>query len=381
MKQPNHSYYFDYASCTPIDESIYETYCKLLKTYYVNPESMYSIGLETHKLVETSREKIAKLLGVLPSEVFFTSGASEANSFAIKGFALKNKHRGNHIITSKMEHSSVLNALKQLEEEFGFQVTYLPVNKKGNVTLDMIKQAIQKDTIMVSLMSVNNEVGSIQEIEAIGEHLKKNTRIVFMSDGVQILGKHAFSLKNIDLFTFTTHKIYGVKGCGVLIKKENIQLLPLINGGQQEQGLRGGTLNAPAIIVAAKTIRMALDGQVEHTTKVNELWKLLWEGLQEIDDIVLNSSIGGTPYILNFSCLSINSEIMMNALNQRNIFVSSQSACSSRTRTPSHTILAMGYDEQRALGGIRVSLSHLNTKAEIQFLLKSIKEIIDEYRT
>lgn len=381
MKPSNHNYYFDYASTTPVDKTIADTYFDIVKKYYANSESTYKLGLEVHNLVETSRRKIAGLLRVLPEEVIFTSGASEANSFALKGYALKNKHKGKHIITSKMEHSSIINACKQLEEEFGFQITYLPVPKDGVIILDQVKEHMRNDTIMVCLMALNNEIGSIQNVEEIAMYLKQNTRICFFCDGVQIVGKHPFDLSNVDLFTFTTHKFYGVKGCGVLIKKKNIELLPLIHGGQQEQGIRGGTMNAPVCIVAAKTLRMALETQDLHLEHVSKLYQKLKAELSTLKQVDINSPENGSPYILNFSCSTMNSEIMMNALNERNIFVSSQSACSSRTKQPSHTLLAMNYEEKRAISAIRISLSHHTTDEEVEYLLTSIKEIIYEYST
>lgn len=375
-----HKYYFDYAATTPIREEIYTTYCKVLKTHYMNSEAVYSGGLEVHSLVEASRKRIASLLQVLPEEVIFTSGASEANSFAIKGYALKYRYRGKHIIASKMEHSSVMNALEQLAQEFGFSITYLPVDTYGKVSLTAIQKAIRKDTIMVCLMALNNEIGSMQDVDGIASYLH-DKRIAFMCDGVQIVGKHPISLRDVDLFTFTTHKFYGVKGCGVLIKKRNIDLLPLIHGGQQEQGLRGGTLNAPACIIAAKTLRYALEEQEQHLAYVKRLKTMIMNELELLDDIVINSIGDTSPYIINFSVLKMNSEIMMNALNERGIFVSSQSACSSRTKSPSHTLLAMGLDEKIAYGAIRISLSHLTTEVEVAYLMKSIKEILNEYRT
>lgn len=373
-------YFFDYASCTPVDPRILKTYCGLLETAYLNSEAVYTQGLEIHNLVEKSRAKIAKLLQVLPEEIIFTSGASEANSFAIKGYALKNKNRGKHLITSLMEHSSVLNAFKQLETEFGFEVDYLKVNDDGQVTLDDIKAHLREDTILVSLMAVNNEIGSIQDINAIGCYLR-NKRICFMSDGVQQVGKMSVDLTNLDLYTFTTHKLYGVKGCGILFKRKNIRLLPLIDGGQQEFGLRGGTINAPAVIVAAKTMRLAFEECKKHHLLVEELNTYLRQQLEDIPDVIINSPTNASPYIINFSVISIGSEIMMNALNSRRICVSAQSTCSSRTKAPSHTLKAMGKSDAISYGSIRVSLSHFNSKAEIDYLTTNLREIIDEYRT
>lgn len=377
----NKTYYFDYASCTPINEEILNTYFKLLKDYYVNSESIYSKGIEVNNLVNESRKRIAEILEVKPEEILFTSGASESNSFAVKGYALLNQNRGKHIITSKMEHSSVLNSIKQLEDFFGFEVDYLDVEDDGRVSLKNIKQHLRTDTLMVCIMAVNNEIGSIQDISTIGKYIHSNSRAVFMVDGVQQIGKEPVDLSEVDLYAFTTHKLYGIKGCGILYKKANLKLLPLINGGQQEEGLRGGTLNAPACIVAAKTLRLAVDSLITHHQYVEKLNIKLRNALNKIDDIVINSPKDATPYILNFSCISIGSEIMMNALNSRNICVSAQSTCSSRTKEPSHTLKAMGKADDIAYGSIRVSFSDLSTDDELNYLIESVKEIVNDYRT
>lgn len=375
------SVFLDYASCTPVKEEIYNTYIKLVKDCYINSEAVYTQGVEVNNLVETSRKQIAKLLDVASEEIIFTSGASEANSFAIKGYALKNKHKGNHIITSMMEHSSVLHSVKQLEEEFGFEVTYLPIDKNGKISLNDLEMAMRKDTILVSIMSVNNEIGSIQNISEISEIVHKSSKCKFHVDAVQSIAKIDLQLKDIDMMSFTAHKLYGVKGCGVLICKKNIELLPLISGGQQERGLRGGTLNAPACIVLAKTLRLAFEEKETHYQYVNTLNKYMREMLNTIQDIHINSPVDACPYILNFSCVSIGSEIMMNALNARNICVSTQSTCSSKTKEPSHTLSAMNMSDEIKYGAIRLSFSHLTNKEELNYFLTSLKEIIYEYRT
>ncbi|MFV0381857.1 MAG: cysteine desulfurase family protein [Breznakia sp.] len=380
MKQCKPKYYFDYASTTPIDEHILDSYTKVLQTYYANSQSVYALGLEVHQLVETSRKKIAHMLSVQSEEIIFTSGASEANSFAIKGFALQYSHRGKHIIANRMEHSSTLQALAQLAEVFSFDISYVDVAEDGRISLAEIQKHMRKDTILVCLMAVNNEIGSRQDIEAIGAYLKKNSRSAFFVDGVQQIGKYPLHLEHVDLYTWTTHKLYGVKGCGVLVKKKNISLLPLIHGGQQELGIRGGTLNAPACIVAAKTLRLAMQKSAQHMDHVRCLSNLLYDELSQLAEIDINSNQETCiPYIFNFSWTKMNSEIMMNALNERNIYISSQSACSSKTREPSHTLLALGYRKQRALATIRISLSHYTTKEEVEYLIQNIKEIVYEY--
>lgn len=373
--------FLDYASCTPVREEIFNTYMKLVKECYVNSEAVYKSGVAVHDLVEKSRAQIAKLLKVNSDEILFTSGASEANSLAVKGYALKNRHKGKHIITSKMEHSSVFNSVKQLEEDFGFEVTYLPVHSDGKISLDELKKSMRNDTILVSIMSVNNEIGSIQEIEEIAKIVKTYNRCKLHVDAVQSIGKIDIDIKDVDMMTIASHKLYGIKGCGVLMRRRNVELMPLVNGGQQEAGIRGGTLDAPVCIVFAKTLRLALEEKDKHYAYVRKLQNYLREELSKLEDIHINSPIDNCAYIMNFSCTRIGSEIMMNALNAKNICVSAQSTCSSRTKAPSHTLKAMDMSDAIAYGAIRVSLSHLTTMDELEYFIKTLKEIIHEYRT
>ncbi len=373
--------FLDYASSTPVEDEIYTAYTKLVKSCFVNSEAVYQAGSEVNKLVETSRKQVAKLLDVKVDEIIFTSGASEANSMAIKGYALANQHKGKHIISSAMEHSSVYNSIQQLQRYFDFEVTLLPVQQDGRVALSDLKAAMRDDTILVSMMAVNNEIGSIQDIEAISEIVHQKVKAKLHVDAVQSIGKVDFHFSLCDMVSITAHKLYGVKGCGVLYKKHNVEMMPLINGGQQEYGLRGGTLNAPACILFAKTLRMAMHAKQEHYAYVQTLNDYLRSALQDIESIHINSPKDGCPYILNFSCTSIGSEIMMNALNAKGICVSTQSTCSSRTKAPSHTLVAMGYDDSITYGAIRVSFSHLTTEQEVQYLVASLKEIIHEFRT
>ena len=373
--------FLDYASCTPVNEEVYKTYTKLVKDCYINSEAVYKPGLDVHRLVEKSRSMIAEMLHVKSEELIFTSGASEANSFAIKGYAFANAHKGKHLISSAMEHSSVLHSLEQLRDHFGFSLTLLPVNENGIVSLDDLKAAMREDTILVSMMAVNNEIGSIQDISAIAQIVHQNAKAKLHVDAVQAFGKIDLHLSDCDMVTFTAHKIYGVKGCGILYRKKNITILPLINGGQQENGLRGGTLNAASCIVFAKTLRLALTKQQQHYDYVKKLNQRVRVELEKMSDIRINSPRNACPYILNFSCLVIGSEIMMNAFNEKGICVSTQSTCSSRTKAPSHTLTAMGLDEKITYGAVRVSFSHLTTMEEINYFIDSLKEIINEYRT
>lgn len=373
--------YLDYASTTPIRKEILDAYQKVLQTYYGNADSLHQIGRESQKLMEKSRAQIAQLFSVSASEIFFTSCASESNSWAIKGFAFANQHRGKHIITTCVEHSSVLHACEQLEQHFGFEVTYLPVTKEGIVDIETLKQAVRKDTILVSIMAVNNETGASNPIKECAEWIHEQTRAVFHVDGVQAIGKINLPFAQIDMATISAHKIYGCKGSALLYKKDNVSLLPLINGGQQEAGIRGGTSNAPVNIVFAKTLRLALEEQERAYKHVKQLNDTLRHAFRKMDDVIINSPENALPHFLNVSFLHVGSEIMLNALNEREICVSAQSTCSSHKKAHSYVLSAMGLGDVIATHAIRISLSHLTTMEEIQALIKACKEINHDYGT
>ena len=373
--------YFDYASTTPIRKEVLEAYEKVLHTYYANADSLHQEGRKVNTLLEQSRANIAQLFHVQAEEILFTSCASEANNYALKGFALANQNRGRHIIVSSVEHSSILSSAKQLEEVFGFEVTYLGLHADGRVHVEDIKQALRKDTILVSIMLVNNETGCINPIAEIAEYVHTHSRAVMHCDMVQALGKMDLPLSAVDMATFSAHKIFGLKGSALLYHRKSIRLLSLISAGQQEWGLRGGTSNAPCEIVLAKTIRLALQEQKAHVEHVQKLNAYVRQQLIKIEDIDINSPSDALPFILNFSCLSIGSEIMLNALDARGICVSAQSTCNSKGKAISHVLLAMGKDERHATHAVRLSFSHLNNKEEIDFFIKALKEIIEEYAT
>lgn len=377
--QRHNMIYLDYASTTPVRQEVLKAYTTILNTYYGNSDSLHTLGREVSKLLEQSRTQIAQLFHVSSDELIFTSCASESNNMAIKGFALKNSHRGKHIITSSVEHSSVLKTMQQLEEVFGFEVTYLPVNQSGIVEPEILKKALRKDTILVSLMYVNNETGAINPIETLFEVIHQNSRAVFHCDCVQAIGKIKVDVSFMDMATFSAHKIYGLKGSGLLYKKQNIQLLPLLSGGQQESGMRAGTSNAPAYIVLAKTLRLALEEQEESYHHVKKLNEYMREQFSQMDDIVVNSDCSSSPFILNISCLRVGSEIMLNALNKKGFAVSAQSTCSSKNKARSHVLLAMGLGEQRATHAIRISLSLHTTKDEIDAFIKAVWEVSHTY--
>ena len=374
----NRRVYFDYSSTTNVHPDVLKAYMDLLKTTYVNSESLYDEGTLVSRNLEKARNAISELLKVHPDEIIFTSGASEANSEAIKSvsFSIPEKK---HIITSQIEHSSVLNACKQMEDVFDYRVTYLPVNEQGIVSVKDLKNALDNDTSVVSLMSVNNETGAINPIEEIKEIVKKTSSAYMHVDMTQAIGKVPCSFENIDLASMSAHKIEGLKGSGILVKKKHVPFVPLINGGEQEYGLRGGTNNACTNMVFAKTLRIALENEKKYHDYVQKLQTLLLDQLKEIDGVEINNPENNLCSIVNFSYENIPSEVMQNALNRMGFMISARSTCESKSNNPSYVLKAMGYSDRRASSCIRISLSYHNTEEDILDFIKALKEIISHY--
>ena len=374
----NRRVYFDYSSTTNVHPDVLKAYMDLLKTTYVNSESLYDEGTIVSRNLEKARNAISELLKVHPDEIIFTSGASEANSEAIKSVSFSVPEK-KHIITSQIEHSSVLNACKQMEDVFGYRVTYLPVNEQGIVSVKDLKNALDNDTSVVSLMSVNNETGAINPIEEIKEIVKKTSSAYMHVDMTQAIGKVPCSFENIDLASMSAHKIEGLKGSGILVKKKHVPFVPLINGGEQEYGLRGGTNNACTNMVFAKTLRIALENEKKYHDYVQKLQTLLLDQLKEIDGVEINNPENNLCSIVNFSYENIPSEVMQNALNRMGFMISARSTCESKSNNPSYVLKAMGYSDRRASSCIRISLSYHNTEEDILDFIKALKEIISHY--
>lgn len=374
----NRRVYFDYSSTTNVHPDVLKAYMDLLKTTYVNSESLYDEGTLVSRNLEKARNAISELLKVHPDEIIFTSGASEANSEAIKSVSFSMPEK-KHIITSQIEHSSVLNACKQMEDVFGYRVTYLPVNEQGIVSVKDLKNALDNDTSVVSLMSVNNETGAINPIEEIKEIVKKTSSAYMHVDMTQAIGKVPCSFENIDLASMSAHKIEGLKGSGILVKKKHVPFIPLINGGEQEYGLRGGTNNACTNMVFAKTLRIALENEKKYHNYVQKLQTLLLNQLKEIDGVEINNPENNLCSIVNFSYENIPSEVMQNALNRMGFMISARSTCESKSNNPSYVLKAMGYSDRRASSCIRISLSYHNTEEDILDFIKTLKEIISHY--
>ena len=370
--------YFDNASTTNIHPEVLESYISLLRKYYVNSESIYNEGIEVNGMMEKARRAIAGLLEVQPADIIFTSGSSESNTSAIKGVCAAQPEK-KHIITTNVEHSSIMNCCKQMEELFGYRVTYLPVDRSGKVSLQQVKDAMDEDTAIVSIMYVNNESGAINPIHEISEFVKKHSHAYMHVDLTQAIGKVDIDLKNIDLASISAHKLEGLKGSGILVKKTFVPFVPLINGGEQEYGLRGGTSNAPADMVFAKTLRLALENGKKYHSEIVNMHDRLIEGLKEIEGVEINSPDDAIVSTINFSYENIPSEVMQNALNEAGFMVSARSTCDSKSMNPSYVLEAMGFSKKRASSCIRVSLSYHNTMEEVEAFLEALKGVIKVY--
>lgn len=370
--------YLDYVSTTPLNQEVKDMYQSLLNDYFANADSLYSLGLQTSSLMEKSRSLTAQMLGVKPTEIIFTSGASESNNAAIKGCAFQYQNRGKHIITSAIEHSSVHNTCIQLRDVFGFDVDFISVDEQGMLDLQELQDKIREDTILVSIMYVNNEIGVINPIHQIREILsQKNKKTKLHVDMVQALGKIPIDLSFVDLASFSAHKIYGLKGSGVLYKKETTSLIPLISAGQQEYGIRGGTSNTATHTMFAKTLRLALENQNQKYQYVKSLNRYVRQTLMTLDDIVINTpEVNSSPYILNFSCVGYKPEVILHALEAQECYVSTKSTCSSHKNDVSRTLAAMHLPDAIAKSAIRISFSDLTTQNEIEEFLFHLKTIL-----
>lgn len=368
--------YLDYAATTPIDKEILEAYTTLLTKYYANAASHHPMGSQVERLHWKARQQIADLFKVSPEEIIFTSGATESNNLALKGIAFQYAYRGKHIITTCFEHPSILNACKQLQSDFGFEVTYLSVDNQGKVSIDDVKKALRKDTILVSIMSVNNEVGSCQNIGEISQVIRENSRAYFHSDMTQSIGKIDFDYSTVDLLSCSGHKIHGLKGSGFLLKRNPIQLSAQLCGGGQEFGYRSGTSNWPVNVLLAKTIRLALEQRETNYQYVQSLAHFVRQELSKISGILFNSPVNGSPYILNFSLVNHPASVVVQALEDAGICLSTSAACSSKSAHPSLSVLCMFKDEKRAAATIRVSFAKTTTKAEIVEYIDTLQKVL-----
>ncbi|MFD2612770.1 cysteine desulfurase family protein [Paenibacillus gansuensis] len=374
--------YFDHSATTPPYDEVVDTLAEVMRLHYGNPSSLHRMGVETERLMTRAREVAAEALGVKPSELIFTSGGTESNNLALKGAAYQYRDRGRHIITSAIEHASVAEPLRQLEAE-GFRVTRLPVDETGAVSAADVEAALTDETILVSIMHVNNETGRIQPVEEIARVLAGRPRVLFHTDAVQSIGKTAVrpAAWRLDLMSVSAHKIRGPKGVGLLYRRAGVQLHPLLAGGGQEFGARSGTPNVPAIVAAAKACRMTMERMPHHAPHLYKLRRMVTEQIREIPGLYVTGSpeeAGMAPHIIHFTFPGMKSEVLVHMLEKHKVYVSSQSACASKTEKPSDTLLAMGFDRERASSGIRISMSGEHTEADVQFLCKALRMSVDK---
>ena len=359
--------YLDHAANTKVDKEVLDKYYDTALNYYGNPNANHEFGKRSQKLIEESTNIIAKTLNILPEEIIYTSGATESNNLAIKGICERYKNYGKHILVSCLEHTSII-ASATVMQELGFEVELIPVDKNGLINIETLKQMIRNDTILVSVCSVDSELGLVQPIEEIGKIVKEYPKCYFHSDMTQSIGKVNVPMDNVDFISFSAHKFFGVKGIGVLLKKSSIVIDPLIHGGKSTTVYRSGTPALPLIASLSKALRLAYNDFDKKYYHVLELNKYLKDNLKKYGNVFINSNDYSIPHILNISVIGVKPETMLHALEEYEIYISTQSACSS-SNTVSKAVLNLTHDEERAKSSIRISISYLTTKKEIDLFL------------
>lgn len=383
MKVVKKMIYLDYSATTPVHPEVLQTFTKVNEELFANPDSLHNFGGKVATVLQKAKEATAKLLKVQAQELIFTSGATEANNLAIRGVAFANRQRGNHIITSMIEHPSVYDTIQQLEKLFGFEVTYLPVDHQGYVDPKAVEAALKPTTILVSIMAVNNEVGTIQPIAEIGEIVAQYPKVYFHVDAVQAIGKLPIDVKKnqIDLLSCSAHKIYGLKGSGLLYKRQGVHLLPLQTGGSQEEGYRAGTPNVAANVTFAKTLRLALENQQQKYEYVQQLNQFLRQKLAtQLTGVVINSPLDASPYILNISIPPLKPEVIVHGLDAKGIYISTRSACSSKDTKASRILTAMHLPDDVVSSGVRISLSYETTQAQLEMFVTELATVVAQMR-
>ncbi len=377
----NHIIYMDNSATTPVRKEVVEEMIPYMTENFGNPSSIYEIGKISKHAVDRAREKVAYALGAEENEIFFTSGGTESDNCAIKGIAFANQNKGKHIITSSIEHHAVLHTCAWLEGQ-GFEVTYLPVDKYGTVSLEELKNAVRDDTILISIMLANNEIGTIQPVEEIGKIAKEN-RIYFHTDAVQAIGHVPIDVKkmNIDLLSLSGHKFEGPKGCGAFYIRKGTKIEPLLHGGAQERKRRAGTENTPAIVGLGKAIELATAEIEESNKTLLKLRERLIKGLLKIPKTHLN----GHPTQrlannVNVTFEYIEGESLLLLLNAKEIFASTGSACNSSSLEPSHVLMACGVPHEIIHGSLRLSLGRMNSEKDVDRVLEAVPEIVQKLR-
>ncbi|MFB4163036.1 cysteine desulfurase family protein [Alteribacillus sp. JSM 102045] len=374
--------YLDNSATTKPWQEVLETYQEAASTYFGNPSSLHRPGSEAETLLNKARESVASLLKAKPNEIIFTSGGTEGNNLAIKGAAIEHRKRGRHLVTTTVEHPSVKEAFSQLEA-FGFEVTYVPVDKEGRVSPEDVENAVRADTTLVSIIHVNNEMGTIQPIEEIGKRLEKYPKLYFHTDHVQGAAHNPLDLHEakVDLCTISGHKFHGVKGTGALFMKEGTVLSPLFHGGSQEQTYRAGTENVPGITAMAKALRISRERLAAEEKRLYQLRDFLIDSLSDIKGAEVNTpKRGAAPHIVNVSFPGVKPEVIIQSLTKRQYHLSTKSACSSKMQEPSAVIKAAGLGMERAESAIRASFSFDTKEEDVKKLIEVLNEIIPEMK-
>ena len=368
--------YFDNAATTKIYDDALTSYVQVSQKFFGNPSSLHQLGVDAYQVLTKARAQVASLLSVQPEEIFFTSGGTESNNWAIKGTALEKSVFGKHIITTKIEHPSVIQTCKQLER-FGFEVTYLDVDSKGMISVEQLKESLRKDTILVSVMAVNNEVGAIQPIAEISHVLEAYPSIHFHVDAVQAVERvsQLLAIGRIDLLSLSAHKFHGPRGVGILYKKFGRKIQALLTGGGQEKGERSTTENLPGIVATTKSLRLAL----EEKSLTGELRNQLWNELTKKPEIRIFSPEEGASHILCFAIKGVRGEVLVHAFENHGIYISTTSACSSKKADSSSTLYAMDVPTEWATGAVRVSFSNDNTTEEVEQFVEVLHQLMKQF--
>jgi cysteine desulfurase len=374
--------YMDHAATTPTDPRVVEAMLPWFTEGFGNPATLYTCGGEASMAVEEARVAVAEILNAEPEEIYFTSGGTESDNWAVKGVADAHQKKGRHLIVSSIEHHAVLETAEWLEKR-GYELTKVRVDSTGLVDPEDVRAAIRPDTILVSIMHGNNEVGTIQPIEEIGA-VAKEAGVIFHTDAVQTVGKLPMDLKtlNVDLLSASGHKIYGPKGVGIMYMGRRIRVTPLMHGGSQERNRRAGTLNVPGIIGFAKALQLAVEDMEAEAERERAMRDRLWAGLEErIPDIWMNGHpTRRLPGALNFRVEGIEGEAMILCLDMNRVNVSSGSACTTGSLDPSHVLLAMGIPAELAHGSLRVTLGRGNSEADVDYFLDNFPDIVARLR-
>lgn len=373
--------YLDNSATTHPHPEVMESFQKVADQFFANPSSVHRFGSEAERLLDRSRKLAARLLNVQPQEIIFTSGGTEGNNMAIKGIALQHQSRGKHLITTSVEHPSVTEAYRALES-LGFEVTYINVDRQGKVNPEDVERALRPDTILVSVMSVNNELGTIQPVKKIGQLLKAYPKVFFHVDHVQGLGKVDISTREwgIDLCTLSGHKIHGLKGTGALIIQNGVSLFPLLHGGSQESEFRAGTENLPGTVAFVKALRLLFENKEDKIEDLEKMRSVVWEGLGGRNYAKINSPEDGAPHIINFSIPGFKPEVIIHSLGHQDVFISTKSACSSKQPDVSSVLKACNLDYERTTSALRVSLSTQNHIEEIFTFLEVLDATVEKLK-